>query len=111
MPLGQRRYLEQLQGAQSDLRRLHRHRLEVRSRPGMVDQRLQIRADAAEFRRAYVERLAGGFGSGSRAHDRVDQILDAEQLVAVVSPPEDVDPASFADPIEQDLEDAQALRA
>ena len=46
-----------------------------------------------------------------RAHGRVDEVLDREQLVAVRAVAEDRDAPALADPVEQDLEDAEALRA
>ncbi|MDX6518658.1 MAG: hypothetical protein QOF50_1504, partial [Gaiellaceae bacterium] len=39
-----------------------------------------------------------------------DQILDGEQLVPVLPAAEHVDPPALADPVEEDLEDAQPLR-
>src|SRR5215813_3686117 len=75
----------------------------------MVDQRLQVAADAAEPRRADVERLTGGLWDIRRSHDRVDEVLDRKQLVAVVALAEDVDAPPFPDPVEQDLEDAEPL--
>jgi hypothetical protein len=47
---------------------------------------------------------------GRGAHDRLDEVLDREELVAVVPVAEDVDPAALADPVEEDLEDAEPLR-
>jgi hypothetical protein len=44
-------------------------------------------------------------------HGRLDQVLDREQLVTVRAIAEDRDAAAFADPVEQDLEHAQPLRA
>ena len=41
------------------------------------------------------------------AHDRVAEVFDREELVAVRAVAEDRDPPSFADPVEQDLEDAE----
>src|SRR5262249_35008171 len=70
-----------------------------------------ILAHRPELGRTDVERLAGRRGHGRRAHDRVDEILDGKQLVAVVPLAEDVDPSSLSDPVEQDLEDTEALRS
>ena len=77
----------------------------------MVDQRLQVAANSPELRRADVERLARSLRHIRRAHDRVDEVLHGEQLVAVVALAEDVDAAAFPDPVEQDLEDAEPLRS
>ena len=43
------------------------------------------------------------------ADDRVDEILDREQLIAVGPSPEDRDPPALADPVEEDLEHAEPL--
>ena len=43
------------------------------------------------------------------ADDRLDQVLDGEQLVAVAAVAEHVDAAALADPVEEDLEDAEPL--
>src|SRR5882672_2063885 len=75
----------------------------------MVDQRLQVGAHGAELGGTDVERLTRSLRLVPRSRDRVDEILDREQLVAVVALTERVDPAPLADPIEEDLEHAQAL--
>ena len=62
-------------------------------------------------RGADVDRLAGGLVALGGGDDRVDEILDREQLVAVLARAEDRDPAALADPVEQDLEHAEPLRA
>src|SRR5262249_46580435 len=72
------------------------------------DQPFEIRADRAELARADVESLAGDVRVG-RAHGRLDEILDGEELVAVGAVAEDRDPPTLADPVEQDLEDAESL--
>ena len=76
----------------------------------MVDQRLQVGADGSELARADIQRLARDV-SVEAADDRVDEILDGEQLIAVRAVAEDRNPAPLPDPVEQDLEDAEPLRA
>src|SRR5919197_1360715 len=51
---------------------------------------------------------AGFTGTG---RSRVHEVLDGEELVAVVTLPKDVDSPPFANPVEEDLEDPQAFRA
>ena len=60
--------------------------------------------------RADVHRQAADRG-GEGARDGVDEVLDREQLVEVAAVAEDRDPAAVANPVEQDLEDAEPLRA
>ncbi len=76
----------------------------------MADQRLEVGADGAEACRSHVEGLPGDVCRGG-ADRRLDEILDREQLVAVRAVSQDRDAAALADPVEQDLEDAEALRA
>ena len=59
---------------------------------------------------ADVHRQAADRG-GEGAGDGVDEVLDREQLVEVAAVAEDRDPAAVANPVEQDLEDAEPLRA
>src|SRR2546430_2645514 len=77
----------------------------------MVDERLQVGPNRAELRRAHIEGLARRLGDLCRAHDRVHEVSDGKQLIAVVTLSEDVDAPAFADPVEEDLEDAQPLRS
>ena len=76
----------------------------------MGDQALEVGADGAELGRADVEGLARD-RRARRGHGRLDQVLDREQLVAVRAVAEDRNAAALADPVEQDLEDAQPFRA
>ena len=76
----------------------------------MVDQRLQVVAHGAERAGADVERLPGD-RRVETARDGVDEVLDREELVEVVAVAEDRDAAALADPVEQDLEHAEPLRA
>ena len=73
----------------------------------MVDQRLEILADGPELLRADVQRLPGSGAFARREQDRVDEILDREQLVPVGAVTQCVDPTAVADPVEEDLEDAE----
>src|SRR5881409_3888962 len=75
----------------------------------MIDQPLEVAAHRAELGRADVEHLTRDV-AGAGANDRVDKILDREQLIAIVPAAEHVDAAPVADPVEEDLEDAQPLR-
>ena len=76
----------------------------------MVDQRLRDRERTVPNSVAPTLNVSPAQPPARRGEDdRVDEILDREQLVAVVAPAEHVDPAAFADPVEQDLEDAEPL--
>ena len=75
----------------------------------MVDQRLEILTDGPELLRADVQRLPGGGPLARREQDRLDEILDREQLVPVGAVAQRVDPAPVADPVEEDLEDPEPL--
>src|SRR5205807_8149388 len=72
--------------------------------------RLQVGPNRAELGRADVERRSRRLGHVRRTDDRVDEIFDREQLVTIVALTEDVDPPSFPNPVEEDLEHADALR-
>jgi hypothetical protein len=75
----------------------------------VADELLEVGADRPELLGADVQRLPGD-GGGGRQHDRPDEVLDSEELVAVAPVAEHVDAPAFADPVEEDLEDAEALR-
>src|SRR4029079_2864919 len=91
------------------LGRLRGYRTEPAPGGSVRDQGLEIRAHGAELGRADVERLAGDVRV-RRAHGRVHQVLDGQQLVAVRPVAEDRNAPALADPVEQNLEDAEALR-
>ena len=57
---------------------------------------------------ADVQRLAA-HGCVERADDRLHEVLDREELVAVRPVAEDRDPPSLANPVEEDLEHTQPL--
>src|SRR6185312_7913400 len=69
---------------------------------------LEVLTHGAEARRTDVQRLSGDVGVEA-AHDRVAEIVDRKELIAVRPVAEDRDPASFPDPVEQDLEDSEPL--
>src|SRR5439155_5238378 len=108
VPFGQRRQPRELQPPQRDLRGLRGDRPQTRARPCMRAERLEILADGSESRRADVQRLTRHLRVET-ANDGLDEILDGEQLVAVGAVAEDGDAAALADPVEQDLEHAEAL--
>ena len=110
VPLGERREPRQLERAQRELGRPRGHGPQAAGRAGVGDQALEVGADRAELGRADVEGLAGDRPLAA-AHGRLDQILDGEQLVAVRAVAEDRDATALADPVEQDLEHAEPLRA
>ena len=108
VPLGERREPGQLEPSQRELRGARGHRAQPASRASVGDQALEVGPDRAELRGADVERLPRRVGD-RRAQRRVDEVLDGEQLVAVRAVAEDRDSPALADPVEEDLEHAQAL--
>ena len=74
----------ELETAQRDLRRPRRHRQQPRARVRVVDQRLEVVSHGAELAGADVQRLPG-HRRLELPHDCVDEILDGEQLVAVLA--------------------------
>src|SRR5262249_56846933 len=64
----------------------------------------------AELLRPDVDRLARAAVCRGGEQDRLDEVLDGEQLVAVRAVAERVDPAPVANPVEEDLEDPEPLR-
>ena len=74
----------------------------------MVDQRLKIVPDRAEGARSDVERLTSD-RRGEGADDGIDEVFDREQLIAIRTVTENRDASPFPNPVEQDLEDAEAF--
>ncbi len=110
VPLGERRDARELEAAERHLGRSRGHRLEPRSRPCVPRERLEVLAHRAEPGGADVQRLACD-RSVEAPDDRLYEVLDGEQLVAIRAVAEDRDPAALADPVEQDLEHAEPLGA
>ena len=111
VPLGERREPRELERAQRELGRPRRDRASRgcatprgRSAPRGPRARCRTRARRRSRSRPRPARVGG-------AHDRVDEVLDGEQLVAVAAVAEHVDAPALADPVEQDLEHAEPLGA
>src|SRR5213076_1503941 len=79
-----------------------------RRRSRVRDQRLEIAPHGAELRGADVEDLSRDVGL-ARTRNYVDEIVDGEELIPIRAVAEDVDAAALVDPVEEDLEDAEAL--
>ena len=110
VPLDERRKLRELEPAEDDLRGTRRNRAQLRGRPRVGDQSLEVGAHGAELRCSDVEHLAGHVRR-RRTQDRVDEVIDCEELVPVVPAAEHRNALALADPVEQDLEHAEPLRA
>ena len=110
VPLGERREPGELERAEGELGRACRDRPEAARRSCVGDQRLAGRRERCRTRVAPTLIVSPATGRCGREHDRVDEILDGEQLVAVRAVAEHGDPPALADPVEEDLEDAEPLR-
>src|SRR5262245_5699825 len=83
VPFGERRQPRELEGPQHQLCRTRRHRPQPCLRAGVADQRLEVVAHRPEAGRTDVERQPSDVVRVERAHDRIDEILDGQQLVAI----------------------------
>ena len=110
VPFGQRRQVRDLERPEGELGGTRGHRAQRAVGMGVLDQGFQIRPHRSEVRRADVQRLAG-YGFRACEQDGFGEVVDVEQLVAVRAVAQDRDAPALADPVEEDLEDAEPFRA